>query len=302
MLNHPKFEDLGAVFCSQCGNSASVFKCRLVHKAKGAWRCDVCSVKLTQLNRAFGQWPLASFTRLSQEEQQLFFSSCRDSNGPDTVSKMKEIIKKHQSSETYYVHGGEYVPLDVWAKRGFNVEDIRDRSEACDQQQHPVLGAVYRVRILVTGSRGSEGSSWSQEMIAAPAKRQRTKKSDASCSALVSAAAAVETEKDQNEDAEKDDDVDEVSSSDSDDSDSDSDSSSNDKHKKKGKAKKAKKSKKSKSKRSRRRRSTRKLSTTRRKIMARTRSRSRRRKRLKRTRRKQLLREKRKEKKRQGRP
>ena len=212
MLNHPKFEDLGAVFCSQCGNSASVFKCRLVHKAKGAWRCDVCSVKLTQLNRAFGQWPLASFTRLSQEEQQLFFSSCRDSNGPDTVSKMKEIIKKHQSSETYYVHGGEYVPLDVWATRGFNVEDIRARSEACDQQQHPVLGAVCRVRILVTGSRGSEGSSWSQEMIAAPAKRQRTMKSDASCSALVSAAAAVETEKDQNEDAEKDDDVEKVSS------------------------------------------------------------------------------------------
>lgn len=53
--------------------------------------------------------------------------------------------------------GGDFVPLDVWRTRGFDPIAIQDKSHHADIKTHPVLGIVYRVRILSTSTAGERG-------------------------------------------------------------------------------------------------------------------------------------------------
>ena len=42
------------------------------------------------------------------------------------------------------VKGGEYLPLSVYGKRGFDVEAIRQKCK--DTKEHPILGTLYSIR------------------------------------------------------------------------------------------------------------------------------------------------------------
>lgn len=47
--------------------------------------------------------------------------------------------------------GGEYLPLSVYAARGFNVTDIEAKCK--DHTNHDLLGKTYRVSILSAYSK-----------------------------------------------------------------------------------------------------------------------------------------------------
>ena len=64
------------------------------------------------------------------------------------------VVEEHVE---YYDDGGEFLPLSVWATRGFNV-DINTVPPQ-DKKMHPVLGETYRISILKSGHRGSRGGN-----------------------------------------------------------------------------------------------------------------------------------------------
>ena len=49
----------------------------------------------------------------------------------------------------------DYLPLCVWAARGYDVELIRTKSATDDRRTCPVLGELYRVVVMSRGDRGS---------------------------------------------------------------------------------------------------------------------------------------------------
>jgi len=53
--------------------------------------------------------------------------------------------------------GGEFLPLSVWATRGFDIEAIASRSRPVDIKEHEVLGKTYRVRIMAVGETARRG-------------------------------------------------------------------------------------------------------------------------------------------------
>ena len=140
-----------------------------------------------------------------------------------------------------YENAGEFLPLWVWETRGFNPDDIKNKSLPKDVRGSRMFDKVYRVPILKTFSRGRRGTVRKEALSSAgkPSKRAMVEAADAPAAADDDKAVKEETDL-------SDDSSDDASSS----SDSDSDSSSNvkgkKKHNKKDKKKKAKKAKRAK--------------------------------------------------------
>ena len=66
------------------------------------------------------------------------------------------MLEKRKQAEKHYAEEGEFLPLSVWERRGFNAQDIEANTAAADVAVHPVLGKVYRVSIMSSGSGGRE--------------------------------------------------------------------------------------------------------------------------------------------------
>ena len=52
------------------------------------------------------------------------------------------------------MQGGEYLPLSVYEKRGFDIDAIREK--CTDTEEHPVLGTAYTVCIRSNFSKTVE--------------------------------------------------------------------------------------------------------------------------------------------------
>ena len=110
--------------CSQCGFQVTMEKLRLRDKMKQKYICNVCECKLTQLRRENGTWPTPEFTMLSEEEQKAFYSAARTcENAKALKTLLDQYVKKYEVEEEVYAENGEFLPLAVWAKRGYNPED-----------------------------------------------------------------------------------------------------------------------------------------------------------------------------------
>ena len=153
--------------------------------------------------------------------------------GMPATSKIEaaEQLTSSELSEESFAEGGEYLPLGVWAKRGFDVTRIEQHTRDDDKRICPVLGICFRLRILSKTNVHKRG-------ILRESKRQKTAPEDqvasASAAAARSAAAPLALEDGR------------ASSSSSDSSDSSSNDSSDSRRRKKSKKawKQAKKSKK----------------------------------------------------------
>jgi hypothetical protein len=64
----------------------------------------------------------------------------------------------------YYDDAGEWLPLEVWGARGFDMAAIESKSRPQDKRSHPVLGAIFRVAILKSGHRGHKSASKTDEL------------------------------------------------------------------------------------------------------------------------------------------
>jgi hypothetical protein len=93
-----------------------------------------------------------------KEEQQQFWVDITDMNGVQAAKAADLLVSSVEVKKEFYVDGGEYLPLGVWATRGFNKDNIETRSRDSDVMEDPVLGTVYRVRILSKGNEGSRAT------------------------------------------------------------------------------------------------------------------------------------------------
>jgi hypothetical protein len=245
----PFSEDALTVWCMHCGDACDALKCRLRSKTKELWRCHRCCSKITMLHRGFGCWPTPEFSGLNDAEKSAFYKSAQELGYKEMMIKANSVITKHQSHEQFFERGGEFLPLSVWANKGYDPETIRTKSKPENKSSHEVLGDVYRVAILATGERGARGFQSRHELEARPKKQLKI---DELLLAIKGTPVPQPHELADEEDAEPEPSpaspTDDSSSSDSS-SDSSSSSSSHDKKKKKSKKKKSKKVKKEKKKR-----------------------------------------------------
>ena len=109
------------------------------------------------------KWPLPQFESLSPEvKQQLFASDARDRL--QITRELEELTHQYVQSEEF-AEGGEFLPLSVWAVRGFDTSAIERLTKPCDRMTHPVLGDTFRLRgpcgaAGEAGDRGSNGSGF----------------------------------------------------------------------------------------------------------------------------------------------
>jgi hypothetical protein len=95
------------------------------------------------LSRLFGTFPLPDFAALRDDEQILFWKE-----SPTDVQGLKQAITETLTSSmmerTETGTAGKYLPLDVYAKKGFDITLIE---HGCNMRMHPVLGKTYRLDI-----------------------------------------------------------------------------------------------------------------------------------------------------------
>jgi hypothetical protein len=100
-----------------------------------------------------------------QDQRSQFFRSVAGQGFQETLAQVEAVIATNSMSETF-AENGEFLPLGVWATRGFNATDIETLTEPGDKKVHPILGMTYRVRIDCTQfkrkreiTRRSQGSA-----------------------------------------------------------------------------------------------------------------------------------------------
>ena len=154
------------IICHDCGSTCEEYKARLIGKTSGCknYRCSVCRTKITQLWRDLGSWPPQQFVAESLEKKQAFMKSLHGLGGKDAATKARQFLENKHTKERAYKHGGAFLPLSVWAKQGYDVENIEALTAPEDRSKHPVLGDVFRVAVMEKWQGGShcevEGDSF----------------------------------------------------------------------------------------------------------------------------------------------
>ena len=135
--------------CTKCGHVVNPLHkgVRVMKKSPPEFCCGGCNSKTVMLNRMFGTWPLVEFRGLSNSEQLAFWKDqCNDSEG------LKRAVEKHivtkQVETELASRAGPFLPLSVWAAKGFDPEDIKAKATF---RYHEVLGDTYQVLIESSG-------------------------------------------------------------------------------------------------------------------------------------------------------
>ena len=105
--------------CPKCGNEL---------EPNQKFICGPCNSKRATLSKMFGKWPIPIFGELSPEVQQEFWAGPQRTK--DALTKMLEI---HISRTRIEVEArkvvGQFLPISVWAVRGFNTTNIEKNCE-----------------------------------------------------------------------------------------------------------------------------------------------------------------------------
>jgi hypothetical protein len=73
----------------------------------------------------------------------------------------------HETHGEFYEDAGEFLPLSVWAVKGYDPQVIEQGALDKDKRFHPVLGQTFRVNIIRGGHRGSRIVGKSDKLSAA---------------------------------------------------------------------------------------------------------------------------------------
>ena len=122
-------------------------KLRARGKGSEKWQCNSCNSKCVALSRICGGWPNQDFKDLPLDQQQSFFKDIAGKDAKKIRGLVEDLLERIEKKETNFSEGGAFLPLSVWDRKGFNVNDIKEKSLPCDKREHRVLGDTYRVRI-----------------------------------------------------------------------------------------------------------------------------------------------------------
>ena len=111
------------------------------HEGKEAI-CGRCKNKRARLSKMFGRWPTPAFKKLSDEAQVDFWKE-ESTAGSDMVVDLVNKVTEQRVMHEKDLQRGEYLPLSVWANKGFDAKKIE--AECTDTEVHPVLGMTYRL-------------------------------------------------------------------------------------------------------------------------------------------------------------
>ena len=131
--------------CGKCGQEVNVLRAQLKSKTGGAFICNACHARVNLINRTWGTSVLDSFKELDEEEQKTLWTSLHNKTGRDVKSIICDSIARSRADKLIARSTGEWLPLAVYAARGYNVKDIEEKCK--DVVEHPVLGTCYRVCI-----------------------------------------------------------------------------------------------------------------------------------------------------------
>ncbi len=156
--------DEPTLYCITCGGKAGVSKMRLRGKTSGAWECLVCGVKGTSLRRIFGKWPISEYVEMDKTEKEHFFNEISNMDMDQLRKYVAERFERVETQGRYFEEGGLFLPLNVWATKGFCAANIESKSLPSDVRVHPVLGTTYRVALVGSGQRNYRGSASTSTM------------------------------------------------------------------------------------------------------------------------------------------
>jgi hypothetical protein len=192
------------VQCALCGSMCALSKVRVFKKSNGTWKCLRCGVTVTTCYKQFGGVP-AELGEISKERLQDFYKKAHDIHLrldlPGLVQQFS--ICKQKTDEKFYANQGEFLPLKVWKTRGFSARSIREGCKPEDKRVCPVLGEVYRVAIMSSGSQGLETTTTTNEVEILPRERPLKRKRQVSPEPEVKAALTLVELKAQLDDAKK---------------------------------------------------------------------------------------------------
>ena len=133
-----------APVCSKCKVPVDPLRAQLTGKSSGCWKCPKCNCRMVKLHRQFGGWPPEDFEDLMPEAQTDFWRT--DANSPQELRKLVvDTLLKRRVESNVAARGGEFLPLSVYAARGFDVSAIERNCQ--ETEQHIVFGKTYKVDI-----------------------------------------------------------------------------------------------------------------------------------------------------------
>ncbi len=144
--------------CSKCKEPIDdILKCRIVRKGAAKCVCNRCGTLHVGLIKRYGRWPTPEFVQISAEEQHAFWKSAKafienadlgnfaGEAGKEVDKLLAGVMQQVYIEERRSGSTAEYLPLSVWATRGFDTKAIEAR---CEQtRDDPILGKCYKVEI-----------------------------------------------------------------------------------------------------------------------------------------------------------
>ena len=158
-------------------------KCKLEKQVEGSnfqipfFVCKSCNCKRSTCSQLFGYWPVEVFTMLPDEQQIAFWRSKSKGRLQIQNALVKEVVSQREEEQRTSV-GGKYLPLDVWARKGFDPEKIKN--ECTDTEEHAMFGTCYNVGLKTVTKDDITKKVWKDLFKAcgdeSPKKKKDTKK------------------------------------------------------------------------------------------------------------------------------
>ena len=142
--------------CNTCGTEVDIeSNVRVWGKRAQTYRCGVCATRIGQLRRDFGEWPTPQFNQITRAERETFYRHLHTLYGHEQVAAFaEEVLRKVEHHEDYYDEGGSFLPLSIWAVKGYDTDKIIENSKPENCRQCAVVGSVYRIPITSGGKKG----------------------------------------------------------------------------------------------------------------------------------------------------
>ena len=172
----PQYQDSPA--CNKCQRKVDPLRMRMVGKSAGVWQCLTCNTRYTQLHRHWGRWPPKEFEGLSADEKAAFWQQMGDAGSPEEQDEVVHNCLKNRVIESRMAgERGEYLPLSVYAARGFDATRIEANCK--DTKEHAILGTTYRVDITFQ-SKHEERQRIQEEILKSIKERRGSGKASSS--------------------------------------------------------------------------------------------------------------------------